>query len=282
MGWINDIELDQNRRDIYIGGYSSSGTAALRAGMENTSDQQVVLAYNLHVVDLGVDSGESIIFWSNLGQSAHLMKAELDGSNASVIIEKNICGLDLDSNNSLVYWVDCDDNIIQRAKYDGSNIENVVSAENDIGDLLIDEVQGKIYWSESSAGKIRRSNIDGTDVEDIVVGVSNPDRLALYSKATVGLSADPSSRREVSTIYQNYPNPFAATTTISFKLATQSHVTLDIYDMLGRRVDVLVSADYPPGTNHVTWNASRLADGVYIGRIRAGDYSETIRLVLDR
>ena len=62
---------------------------------------------------------------------------------------------------------------------------------------------------------------------------------------------------------QNYPNPFNPTTAISYQLSAVSHVTLKIYDVLGREVITLVNGVENPGNHEVKFDASDLASGVY-------------------
>jgi hypothetical protein len=68
---------------------------------------------------------------------------------------------------------------------------------------------------------------------------------------------------------QNYPNPFNPVTTISFTIPEASHVTLAIYDILGRRVSTLVNEKYVPGFYHHRWNAGTISSGVYFYRMTA-------------
>lgn len=79
---------------------------------------------------------------------------------------------------------------------------------------------------------------------------------------------------------QNYPNPFNPTTTISFDLPHQSHAVLIIYNVLGQQVATVVNESLPPGRYTRTFEAGRLASGVYLYRLVAGQYSETKRMVL--
>jgi len=79
---------------------------------------------------------------------------------------------------------------------------------------------------------------------------------------------------------QNYPNPFNPSTTISFSLSSPSHVSVNVFDCLGRCVATLVSAETQPGNHSVEWNAGDLAGGVYFYRLQVGTFIETKKLVL--
>ncbi|MBI5471183.1 MAG: T9SS type A sorting domain-containing protein [Ignavibacteriae bacterium] len=86
---------------------------------------------------------------------------------------------------------------------------------------------------------------------------------------------------------QNYPNPFNPTTTIKFQIPDGSghrpntnHVTLKVFDMLGREVATLVNEVKQPGTYTTQWDASRISGGVYFYRLHAGSFSQTRKLVI--
>jgi hypothetical protein len=79
---------------------------------------------------------------------------------------------------------------------------------------------------------------------------------------------------------QNYPNPFNPSTIIRFSLPRSGHVTLKVYDLLGREVETLVDGQRPAGSYNVEWTPNGLASGVYFYRIQAGAFSDVKRLVL--
>ena len=85
---------------------------------------------------------------------------------------------------------------------------------------------------------------------------------------------------------QNYPNPFNPTTTIPYQVSIpfqpSTHVTITVYDVLGRKVETLVNQDEGPGEKTVVFNASNLASGVYFYRMRAGSYIQTKKFMLIR
>ncbi len=79
---------------------------------------------------------------------------------------------------------------------------------------------------------------------------------------------------------QNYPNPFNPSTTISFGLPEESHVTLKVHNLLGEEVATLVEGLRPAGKYNVTFAPEGLPSGVYFYTLRAGEARFTRRLVL--
>ena len=79
---------------------------------------------------------------------------------------------------------------------------------------------------------------------------------------------------------QNFPNPFNPSTTIHYQIPNAGHVMLKVYDMLGREVATLVNQEQEQGRYSAAFDASRLASGVYITRLTAGDYTKTLKMVL--
>jgi photosystem II stability/assembly factor-like uncharacterized protein len=82
------------------------------------------------------------------------------------------------------------------------------------------------------------------------------------------------------TLEQNTPNPFDATTKITFDLDRNAFVSLKIFDILGREVSVLASEELPAGSYTRNWNAPAFSPGEYFYRLQTGAYSETRKLVL--
>jgi hypothetical protein len=97
---------------------------------------------------------------------------------------------------------------------------------------------------------------------------------------TVSGVKDSNNMPKVYSLFQNYPNPFNAKTIISYDLPCRSDVTIDIYDVLGRRVDRLIDTSQPAGNHQVIWNASDVASGMYFYKLTAGDYTASKKLVL--
>ena len=105
------------------------------------------------------------------------------------------------------------------------------------------------YWHVSAANQYGVSNWSATfkfivnDVTNIVAETQIPKDYELN---------------------QNYPNPFNPTTRIDFNIPKEGFTTLTVYDMLGRKVEVLINKELPAGRYSVSFNASKLSSGVYL------------------
>jgi hypothetical protein len=83
----------------------------------------------------------------------------------------------------------------------------------------------------------------------------------------------------------NYPNPFNPTTTIEFNLPRRSNVSINIYNLLGQKVQQLADQQYSAGNYRVTWDGTtsertQASTGVYFYRIETDDFAESKKMVL--
>ncbi len=82
------------------------------------------------------------------------------------------------------------------------------------------------------------------------------------------------------TLEQNYPNPFNPTTTIKYKIPVAVHVTIRIFDVLGKEIETLVNEEKPAGSYSITWNAANLPSGIYFYTLKAGNFVESKKMTL--
>jgi len=84
---------------------------------------------------------------------------------------------------------------------------------------------------------------------------------------------------------QNYPNPFNPNTVIEYALPKSAHVTIEIYNLLGQKVNVLMDEDQKVGFYRVDWDGKdkdggELASGIYFYRIQAGDFVKCKKMIM--
>jgi hypothetical protein len=97
------------------------------------------------------------------------------------------------------------------------------------------------------------------------------------------VSIDPDDSSELVSeleLDQNYPNPFNPTTRIRYSLPEQSSVRLDVFNMLGQRVAVLVNEHKSTGSHTVSFDASGLSSGMYFYRLQTDSQTLARQMML--
>lgn len=122
------------------------------------------------------------------------------------------------------------------------------------GDIYYHYITKPFYAGDSVFFSTR--NI--TDVDDVTI---QPDKFSLE---------------------QNYPNPFNPTTKIRFEVPVFTHVLLEVYDVLGRKIITLINREMNAGIYETEFNGLRLASGVYFYRFKAGNYISAKKMILLR
>lgn len=79
---------------------------------------------------------------------------------------------------------------------------------------------------------------------------------------------------------QNYPNPFNPRTKIRYQISKNSFVSLKVYDLTGREINILANDNQPPGTYEVTFDGSSFSSGVYYYTLTTDNYRETKKMIL--
>ncbi len=85
-------------------------------------------------------------------------------------------------------------------------------------------------------------------------------------------------------LYQNYPNPFNPSTNIRFEIPSEDHkhaidLNFSVYDITGREV-YAINESKSPGTYEITFDGSKLTSGIYFYTLRAGEFSQTQKMIL--
>ena len=107
----------------------------------------------------------------------------------------------------------------------------------------------------------------------LITSVSNPEPISIPTEFS---------------LFQNFPNPFNPSTTISFEIPqvhANSDVNLSIYNLLGQKVRVLVTANMSAGIHAIQWDGKNdigrnVPSGLYFYRLTAGNFAETNKMLL--
>lgn len=173
----------------------------------------------------------------------------------------------------------------QREHYDIPLMDNAGRRQPVIADIGgVDGEAGsknsEAKYSGASDNGVYRSEANGSD------GIGS-DRTASYADKefpfTLYVTPDELGEGDVpNQVYldHNYPNPFNPSTTIRFGIPEEQSVKLEVYDILGRRVQTLINERMDSGTHTTVFDGARFASGVYIYRLRTGDATITRKMTL--
>ena len=81
-------------------------------------------------------------------------------------------------------------------------------------------------------------------------------------------------------LYENYPNPFNPETIIKYEIAEYSLINITLFDILGNKIETLLSEEKPAGVYTLEFNAANLPSGIYFYRISAGPFVKTKKMML--
>jgi len=131
-------------------------------------------------------------------------------------------------------------------------------------------------------------NLTGAPSGAYDVVVFNPGGASSVLPGAFQISGGPTAAGDTphkNALLAAYPNPFNPETTIRYELASNTHVSLRVYDVSGAVVRTLVNEDKPAGSYSLTWNGrddhnSPVSSGVYFYRITAGSFSDVRKMTL--
>ncbi len=268
-----------------VASVNSAGTAAWSQIWNFTAGSAPTTSASLAVYNDGLVSP-----WINSSWSASINFASTQyvyqGSSSAQVVQSAWGGLSLHdgnwgSNNS----VDMQSyNALQFAVYSTSSLSLSVMFENDGGSSFPKINYGSVPANAWTLVTIPLSQLNPSSsaIQRIDImemsGVQKTyyiDNLSFVNSTLAKPLADVNNSQLIPdefSLKQNYPNPFNPATTIEFSIAKSSHVSLDVYNILGEKVATLVNDNLNAGQHSIVFNAaSHLASGIYIYQLRAGN-----------
>ena len=101
-----------------------------------------------------------------------------------------------------------------------------------------------------------------------------------YEQLLIGVENEIAEIPALYLLEQNYPNPFNPSTNINYHIPFESHVSIKVFDILGKEVAHLVNEKHQPGSYKVEFNAKNLSSGIYIYTIQAGDFMQSRKMLV--
>lgn len=149
------------------------------------------------------------------------------------------------------------------------------------------EQYGRFFGFELSSGNIVFQDTTAYFSSQALVAnhslyIMTGGNVRIYTNPRTGVDEKSVDIPEQLTLAQNFPNPFNASTAITFDLPNRTHVDLTVYNVMGQAVTKLVDAQMEPGSHQVAWSADGCESGIYFIRLTSADYSVTKNATLIR
>lgn len=192
---------------------------------------------------------------------------------------------------------DIEDLFVVTTQLTGINI-TLTEISSDL-DLFLLKIVGnsRTFYGTNNRGSAHDEEFNKTDLEPgtyfIGVSIYDPQPIGVSSSYKLTVTGEIiSSVKDISlelpkqfALEQNYPNPFNPETTISYNLPKQTRVTLNIYNIVGEKVITLCDTKQNAGYHSVRWDGKDslgrlVSGGIYLCRMKAGTYTQTIRMLL--
>ena len=151
-----------------------------------------------------------------------------------------------------------------------------------VAELEIDNPENITIYRRAEAGSGTFEMLDteyDAEAGELIVTLVSFSEFAFVTGITTNILAE-DIQPVTFELHQNYPNPFNPSTVIDFELPANSDVRLEVYNMLGQRVAILLNGQKPAGRHQVSFDASSLSSGMYIYRITAGEFVQTRKMML--
>ncbi len=267
----------------------SEGCSVRRANLDGTGEETLVsyppnAPQNLRGIALDVDA--NTMYWADFGTGV-ISRSALNGSNPENFLTglAGPVGIALDVAGGRIFWSEANSHAIRRATLDGTTTTTLVSGLGSPQYLVIDPKDSLMVWTElggNGHGKIKKANLSGSNPVTLL-GDQPADSVSYPTGIAMRGSGMPTGVADVPVphtfaLEQNYPNPFNPSTIIRYTIAGDraqgpgnSEVRLEVYDVLGRAVAVLVNEKQTSGTHEVRFDGSQLSSGVYFYRLSEGN-----------
>jgi rhamnogalacturonyl hydrolase YesR len=197
--------------------------------------------------------------------------ASLEVEQAGLVVPPLSFSVGLSSeNNAILTWKDRSYNadyfVVERKKEDENSFTQIAELSKGIESFTDTTIttSGKYYYRAKAVSDT--SSSDYTKIDSVTVTITSVEE-------------DEGSNLDYR-LYQNYPNPFNPETTIKFSVPRSSHVKLELYDILGKEIKVLLDERKQAGTYEVNFDGSSYPSGNYMVALSAGNFRNVLKITL--
>lgn len=282
------MELDTTTNDLYM----IDKRRLYRTNLDDEQAEETLISFDfgeaIQGFDLDKDGDRIFIYMEDDG----IYKTDLNGQGLEEVTTEGFyydSGIAYNPDLDEVYYSNA--TRIWRVNPDGSDrVELQEFFTGVVTDIEYNQARQQVFFiDENAAGEDALRYMSVTPDDDIYEILFTSKAISAFTALlgeddNVDTSVDRmegGTERPVATqLKQNYPNPFNPTTLIGYDLAEQSNVSLDVYDMAGRKVATLVNRQQAPGSYRVHFDGSNLASGMYLYRLTAGQTVQTRKLML--
>lgn len=282
------IKLDVATNDIYM----IDARRLYKTNLDDEESEETLITFDfgesIRGLELDTEGDRLFLYMEDDG----IYKTDLNGDNLEVVTTEGFytdSGIAYNPDRDEVYY--SNSSRIWGMNSDGSGRETIQEFFTGVvTDIEYNPARQQIFFiDENAAGNdaLRyMSVVPGDDTYEILFTSESISAFSalLLEDDNVDTSVERveggTERPMVTQLNQNYPNPFNPTTVIGYDVAEQATVSLDVYDMTGRKVATLVNSQQAPGSYEVNFDGSNLASGMYLYRLTAGQTTQTRKLML--
>ena len=219
--------------------------------------------YDYYVYQTDIDSNDG-------KATGPFVLASLEVERACLVVPPLSFSASLFSNNVVLKWKDrtynADYFVIERKKEDENNFTRIAElprGTESFTDSSITE-SGKYYYRAEAVSDTLSS--DYTEIDSITISTTSVDK-----KGEGYLDYR---------LFQNYPNPFNPETTIKFSVPSQSHVKVELFDILGNSLKILLDEEKQTGIYELNFDGSNYSSGTYMVSLTAGNFKDILKITL--
>ncbi|REL33502.1 T9SS C-terminal target domain-containing protein [Rhodohalobacter sp. SW132] len=282
------IELDPVTNDLYM----IDSRRLYRTNLNDEEAEETLISLDagnsIRGLELDIEGERIFLYMEGDG----IYKTDLDGANLEAVTTEGFytdSGIAYNPDRDEVYY--SNSTRIWAVNSDGSDRETIQEFFTGVvTDIEYNAVRQQIFFIDRNAAgddALRYMSVDPEDdtYEILFTAKSITAFAAILGEddnvdTSVDRIEDGTERPMATQLQQNYPNPFNPTTVIGYDVAERATVSIDVYDMTGRKVATLVNSQQAPGSYQVNFDGSNLASGMYLYRLTAGQITQTRKLML--